>query len=103
MGNANNLPYTSNIVATGVLFDQLNMTAGTGGNPGMTVVCGPIINCTFSNAPMTLTVAGGSVMFANIGASSIALTRAGGKCPSMANWSATYFSVLPSTSIFPTN
>jgi hypothetical protein len=102
-GNANFLPYTSNIVATGGGNGTLNVTAGTLGNPGATVVCGAIINCTFSKVPVALPVTGGAPMVANALANEIALERAGGKCPSSSKWTARYFLTLPNANVFATN
>jgi hypothetical protein len=102
-GNANNLPYKSSLTATGSGNGKLTAESGTGGNPGATIVCGAIINCTFSKATVTLPFTGGVPMSASFEASSITLERAGGKCPTSAKWLAQYFLTVPNENVFLTN
>jgi hypothetical protein len=102
-GNANNLPYTSNIAASGSGNGTLNLTAGIGGNPGLTIVCGAIINCTFSKVPATLDLTGGAPMVANLEGPSLALGAAGSKCPSQTIFKAILWWILPNSSGFSTN
>jgi hypothetical protein len=98
-GNANNLPYTANFVATSGGNGTLNITAGTGGNPGVTVVCGAIINCTFSRVPIAFSFTGGAPMVANLEANAIAFATAGVKCPSTVKFTAKYFMTLPNANV----
>jgi len=91
VGTALSLPYNASIVATGSGNGKLTVTKGSGGgNPGATVTCLGLIECTFRTASATLTVLGGNPAVAK--AEGIELTERSGKlCPSKeAKWTAEY-------------
>jgi hypothetical protein len=88
-----NKPYAASIVATGGGNGTLQVTSGGSGNPGATVVCGFLINCTFSTASAVLGVTGGNPAIAK--ANGIALARQGGLCPSQSLWDAEYEATSP--------
>jgi hypothetical protein len=87
------LPYKASIVATGGGNGTLSVQSDGSGNPGATVVCGFLINCTFSTANATLGVTGGNPAIAK--ANGIALAREGGFCPSQSTWDAEYEVTTP--------
>ena len=85
------LPYSGSITATGGGNGTLLVTKGSGGgNPGATVTCLGVIECTFRTPSATLSVFGGSPAIAK--AAGIELTeRSGVLCPSKeAKWTAEY-------------
>src|SRR5215218_5369860 len=84
----NNLPWTGDIGASGGGNGSLSIYSGGTGNPSATVVCGFLINCTFSTAKATLSVTGGNP--AIVKANGVPLERSGGFCPSTSNWDAEY-------------
>jgi len=83
-----NIPYSASITATGSGNGTLTVTSGGTGNPGATVVCGTLINCSFSTASAVLGVTGGGPAIAK--ANAIALTPSGGICPLESHWDAEY-------------
>lgn len=93
-----NLPWHGVITTEGTKSNGngfLTATSGGTGNPGATVICGSLINCTFSTASAKLKVVGGSPAKAK--AEGIALERTGGFCPSTSNWDAEYSLSEPSS------
>jgi hypothetical protein len=72
---------------------KLVVTPGTAGNPGAKVVCGVLINCTFTTTSATLTVTGGNPLKAV--ANKIPLSSTGGFCPKTAEWDAEYLAFAP--------
>jgi hypothetical protein len=85
------LPYSATITATGSGNGTLLVSkGGGGGNPGATVTCLGVIECTFRTPSATLSVVGGNPAIAK--AEGIELTeRAGLICPSKeAKWTAEY-------------
>jgi len=88
--SAVNLNYTATAIA-GATTGNGTLTIspkGAQGAPGASVVCGAFINCTFQSSDLVLDVTGGNP--AVIVASSEALTRSGGFCPSTSLWDAEY-------------
>jgi len=84
-----NLNYTATANPSGGGNGTLTVSPGPkGGNPGASVECGALINCTFTVSSITLGVTGGNP--ATIVANNEPLERTGGFCPSTANWHATY-------------
>ena len=89
-----NLPYTDSITANGLGGGTLTVTKDLSGDPGAKVVCGLVINCTFTTADASLGVTGGNPMaFAK--ANAITLTQNGVTCPSEAHWDAEYEVTAP--------
>jgi hypothetical protein len=79
-----NLPWKLTAEKTG----ETTFNVVVSGSPGVTVVCGFLINCTFSQTSMTLSGTGGSP--AIVKATAIGLNRSGGFCPSTASFDAEY-------------
>jgi hypothetical protein len=88
-----NLPYKGEIHATGGGNGTLTVSSSGKGNPGATVVCGLVINCTFSTALASLSVTGGNPALAV--ANKIGLNLAGGVCPTEAHWDSQYEVTAP--------
>lgn len=91
VGTALSLPYSASITATGSGNGKLVVTkGGGGGNPGATVTCLGVIECTFRTPSATLNVLGGNPAVAK--AEGIELTeRSGLICPAKeAKWTAEY-------------
>ena len=91
VGSALSLPYNASITATGGGNGKLVVSKGSGGgNPGATVTCLGLIECTFRTPSATLTVTGGNPAVAK--AKEVELTeRTGLRCPSKeAKWTAEY-------------
>jgi len=91
VGTALSLPYNASITATGAGNGKLVVTKGSGGgNPGATVTCLGVIECTFRTPSATLNVLGGNPAVAK--AEAIELPeRSGLLCPSKeAKWDAEY-------------
>jgi hypothetical protein len=85
----NNLPYHAEAHATSGGNGTLTVTAGEGGGePGASVNCSGIINCTFGEELFNLPITGGNP--ASVTATKVKLTRTGGECPEEAFWDATY-------------
>lgn len=82
------LPYKVAVAATGGGNGTLTATSGGAGNPGATVVCGLVLNCTFSTPSATLTIDGGEPT--RLLAEGVELERSGSICPAEAFWDATY-------------
>jgi hypothetical protein len=83
-----NIPYKASITATGSGNGTLTVTSDGTGNPGATVECALVINCTFTTASASLGVTGGNPAIAK--ANAIVLTQSGITCPSEAKWDAEY-------------
>lgn len=85
------LPYSGSITATGGGNGSLAVTKGSGGgNPGATVTCLGVIECTFRTSSAALSVTGGSPAVAKAAGIELA-ERAGLLCPSKeAKWTAEY-------------
>jgi hypothetical protein len=63
------------------------------GSPGVTVVCGFLINCTFSQTSLTLSGVNGSP--ARVTATAVGLNASGGFCPKTASYDAEYDITAP--------
>jgi hypothetical protein len=89
-----NTPYTAQATATSGGNGTLTVNAKSGGgNPGASVECGFLINCTFSSTDLVLDVQGGTTPL--IKAISEPLSRSGGFCPETSNWDAEYEITTP--------
>jgi len=88
-----NLSYTASITATGLGNGTLTVTKDSSGDPGATVECASLINCTFSTASASLGVTGGNPAIAK--ANGIALTPKGLTCPLESHWDAEYEVTAP--------
>jgi len=92
-----NLPYFAELHTTteGKVNDNglMTVTSSGKGNPGATVVCGFLINCTFTTSQANIHISGGTSPIAH--AEGIALERSGGFCPSFSFWDATYNITTP--------
>jgi len=88
-----NLPYSASITATGSGNGTLTVTKDLSGDPGATVECATLINCTFSTASASLGVTGGNPAIAK--ANGIALTPKGLTCPLESHWDAEYEVTAP--------
>jgi hypothetical protein len=104
-GSANNLPYKSSLEAFGGGNGSLTAASGGGGQPGMSVQCGAILSCSFSEAPIALSFTGGAPMVAYVTANEVAfaIVMAGKKCPTRMNWLAQYFWISPNSNAFLTH
>ncbi len=85
-----NLPYSADLTDTSPPPADLTIT----GNPGATIVCGAIINCTYTASSPVLKVTGGEAGVAKAVAEKVALTGVGKACPN-STWDATYFLTSP--------
>lgn len=96
VGSALSLPYNGSIVATGSGNGKLTVTKGTGGgNPGATVTCLGVIECTFRTSSAVLKVIGGNPAVAKAEAINLP-ERTGAICPALeAKWTAEYEVVKP--------
>jgi hypothetical protein len=91
------LPYAANINRTGEGTGTFTATTGTGGKPGVTFLCGPLISCEFLKENASLEAQGGVAGTAFAKANAISLTiGSGSKCPTKATWTAKYFLSSPS-------
>jgi hypothetical protein len=88
----NNLPYHAEVHWTEG-HDGVLTVSGYEGNPGATVVCAGVINCTFSNTLFSLPIDGGNP--AKVTANKVNLLRNGGLCGNEAFWDATYETTTP--------
>ncbi len=70
-----------------------------GGNPGMSVVCGALVNCTYTVAKLELPFVGGAKGVANLKATAIAMAGAGKACPT-ATFTAQWNSEAPANPLF---
>jgi hypothetical protein len=86
-------PYNASIAATGGGNGTLTVTGNSLGNPGATVECATVINCTFTTASAALSVTGGTMALAK--ASEVTLSQSGIKCPSTSTWNAEYRVTAP--------
>jgi len=96
VGTALSLPYNGSITATPGGNGKLVVTKGTGGgNPGATVTCLGVIECTFRTSSASLNVLGGNPAIAK--AEKVELPeRSGLLCPSKeAKWDAEYEVLKP--------
>jgi hypothetical protein len=92
-----NLPYHFEVTTPG---PNLKIK-GKSGNPGVEVVCGTEVNCTFSKAEFSLVIDSGNPV--SFTANGIPLEMAGSKCPPEAAWDANYFGESPTGSIWVRN
>jgi hypothetical protein len=84
------LPFSAKFNWTTGSKGTFSIESGAGGSsPGMTVVCGLILNCTLSGA-LTLDANGGEAGKATIVAFEETMASGGGFCPKSATWSGTY-------------
>jgi hypothetical protein len=99
VGSALNLPYNGSIVALGGGNGKLTVTKGTGGgNPGATVTCLGVIECTFRTPSAVLKVFGGNPAVAKAEAITLSEHSVGLKCPApetTAKWTAEYEVLKP--------
>jgi len=99
VGSALNLPYNGSIVALGSGNGKLTVTKGTGGgNPGATVTCLGVIECTFRTPSAVLKVFGGNPAVAKAEAITLSEHSVGLKCPASettAKWTAEYEVLKP--------
>jgi hypothetical protein len=93
-----NLPYEAHVQGTiGGDTNTSSLTATDSVGAGAKVVCGFLINCTFTTKEATLHGVNISspVTGARFQASKIVLTRSGGFCPATAEWDAQYTTTSP--------
>lgn len=99
VGSALNLPYSGSIVATGGGNGELTVIKGTGGgNPGATVTCLGVIECTFRTPSAVLNVTGGAPAIAKAEEIVLSEHSIGAKCPALkseAKWTAEYEVLKP--------
>jgi hypothetical protein len=95
--SVNNIPYHTEVTGSGG-NGTLKVKSGGSGNPGATVVCIGVINCTFSRSLFELPITGGNP--AAITANKVTLERTGGLCGKEAFWDATYKAVGTNTAIW---
>lgn len=88
-------PYNASIAATGGGNGSLTVTGNSLGNPGATVECAKVINCTFTTASARLSVTGGTMAVAK--ATEVVLSQTGSLCPSTSTWNAEYEVRTPRT------
>lgn len=89
-----NLPYEGHLLGTtggNTNLSTLTVTDAVGA--GAQVVCGFLINCTFTTKEASLAGTNGSPT--TFKASKVLLAREGGFCPATAEWDATYKVVTP--------
>jgi hypothetical protein len=95
VGSALSLPYSASIVATGAGNGELTVKSDGTGNPGATVTCLGVIECTFRTSSATLKVTGGNPAIAKAEAINLP-ERTGLRCPSIeAKWTAEYEVLKP--------
>jgi hypothetical protein len=87
------IPYAASITATGSGNGTLTVRTDGTGDPGATVECATVINCTFTTASASLGVTGGNPAIAK--ANGIALTGNGITCPLESHWDAEYEVTAP--------
>lgn len=86
-----NLPYASQFFNGGSSATlQITSTSGAGAS----VVCGSVINCTFTTKDAVLDVEGATTP-PTATATKVTLSRSGGFCPSTSTWSAKYTFIAP--------
>jgi hypothetical protein len=99
VGSALSLPYSGSIVASGGGNGKLTVTKGTGGgNPGATVTCLNVIECTFRTPSALLKVTGGAPAIAKAEAINLSEHSIGLRCPATettAKWTAEYEVLTP--------
>ena len=86
-----NLPYTSQFFNGGASA-ELQITSASGA--GASVVCGSLINCTFTTKDTVLAVEGAATP-PTVTATKASLNRSGGICPSTSTWTAKYNLTAP--------
>jgi len=85
-----NLPYPATISGGGTAEgSKSTLTVSDPSGAGATVVCGFLINCTFTTTDATLTVTNQPGGTPTVSAS-VNLSRSGGFCPSTSTWDAAY-------------
>lgn len=82
----NNLPYEASVETSA-------LTLADGEGISFKMVCGFLVNCTFSTKGAALTVTNGSA--AEISATEVSLNRTGGFCPAVAKWDPLYEAIFP--------
>jgi hypothetical protein len=90
-----NLPYSAEITANEKVQGNgfLTVKSSGKGNPGAAVVCGTVLNCTFTTAAAKLSITGGTSP--KLDAEAIVLERSGSLCPTKATWTAHYLVTTP--------
>jgi hypothetical protein len=78
---------------TGEKTGETTFKVVVSGSPGVTVVCGSLINCTFSQTSLTLTGVNGSP--ARVTATAVGLNTSGAFCPKTASYDAEYDVTAP--------
>jgi hypothetical protein len=86
-----NLPYEAEVKGSGEAA-ELGVKDATGA--GATVVCGGVLNCTFTSKSLSLPVMGATTP-PTVTAEEVSLERAGGICPSTSTWNAKYTVTAP--------
>jgi hypothetical protein len=84
-----NLPWK----LTGEKTGETTFNVVVSGSPGVTVVCGSFLNCTFSQTSLTLSGVNGSP--ARVTANAVGLNQSGGLCPKTASYDAEYNVTTP--------
>jgi hypothetical protein len=83
-----NLPYKSELAATGSGNGTLTVTSGGKGNPGALVECGELPTCTYGAAKFVLDAIGGAP--GEVLAKEEPLSGGAFPCPPESKWTATY-------------
>ena len=93
------LTYTASVAWTSGNNGTFTVGKGTGGAPGAHVVCGSLIDCTFTGEGIQLDVDGGAPALVLAKEEVLAKESGGFFCPSTSTWTATY-SVSTPTPLF---
>lgn len=89
-----NLPYPASISGGGTAAGaESTLTVNDASGAGATVVCGVLINCTFTTKDAILKVTNGASTPTALAAQT--LERSGGFCPATATWDAAYLLTSP--------
>lgn len=78
---------------TGEKTGETTFNVVVSGSPGVTVVCGSLLNCTFSQTSLTLSGVNGSP--ARVTATAVGLNASGGFCPKSGSYDAEYDVTAP--------
>jgi hypothetical protein len=84
------LNYTASVAWTSGNNGTFTVGKGTGGAPGAHVVCGALIDCTFTGEGIQLDVDGGAPALVLAKEEVLAKESGGFFCPSTSTWTATY-------------
>jgi hypothetical protein len=86
-----NLPYEAEVSGSG---ETAEMGVKDSVGAGATVICGGVLNCTFTSKSLSLAVMGATTP-PTVTAEAIPLERSGGVCPSTSTWTAKYTITAP--------